>query len=209
MSRGDSKQAILGRRTSLTRQGRNRAGLGIQAFVVVLAFIAFARAEVIEVPLKNPSFSQGIDGRGVPAGWSLYAGGGVNQRLQVTPQGLLLEDGDPNAELGLTQNVPVEPSKNYEIRVSVRAVQGASCAGAHAQLRFLPSHQLLQTDLDAENSSAFNEVSVAGIAPPGTKSAQIYLYTHRDPTPTVLIKNVRLLSGIDVAASPPEPLPPA
>ena len=108
----------------------------------------------------------------------------------------------------MTQFFPAEPGKSYEVRVAVRAVRAATCAGAYVQLRFLPSQELAQTDLDAESTNEFNEVSVAATAPPGTKAAQVCLYTHREPMPTVRIGHVRLVSGVEVETRLPEPVPP-
>ncbi|MCX6910283.1 MAG: hypothetical protein NTY01_19870, partial [Verrucomicrobia bacterium] len=180
------------------------AGLG-----VLLVAASSAVAAETEVPLKNPAFTEGAGAKGVPVGWSLYGGRGKDQRVTVVDDGrggkaALIEDGDTEAEVGITQIVLVKPNVGYEARVRVRAVKGASSGYAVVQLRFLPSQKLEQTYLLAQSPDAFNEITVCGMAPPDTKAAQIYLYSHAHPTPKVLIGSVRLIAGVQ----PPPPLPP-
>ena len=163
-----------------------------------------------EVPLKNPQFTQGAQADGFPVGWSLYAGKGTGLEIKVVDtedggKAVLLKDGDPAAEIGLTQTVPVKPRLVYEARVKIRGMEGASAMGAHIQLRFLPSNQYAQTSFGTENTRRFKEAAVKAVAPPDTTSAVIYLYTHREPTPSVLITDVRLVSGVDPPVGPPPP----
>lgn len=162
-----------------------------------------------EIPLKNARFDDGTAANGLPIGWSLYGGRGHDQRISITDDGcggkaLLIEDGDPDAEIGLTQLVPIQPNLGYEVRVRARAAKNASDHGANVQLRFLPSNTIAQTPLQTHGPDEFHEVAVRGVAPPDTKAAQIYLYTHRAPTPRILVGGVRLISGV----KPPPPLPP-
>lgn len=180
------------------------AGLG-----VLLLLASSAVAAETEVPLKNSAFTESVGTNGVPVGWSLYGGRGKDQHVSVVDDGrggkaVLIEDGDREAEVGITQVVPVKPNVGYEARVRVRAVKGVSNGYAVVQLRFLPSQKLEQTHLVTQNPDDYNEITLRGMAPPDTKAAQIYLYSHRDPTPKVLIGGVRLIAGVE----PPPPLPP-
>jgi len=182
------------------------------SIVTSLVFLASAFAAETEVPLKNPAFTDGVSANGVPLGWSLYGGRGKDQRVSVVDDGrggkaVLIEDGDPEAEVGITQSVPIKPALGYEVRVRVRAVKNAPDEHAVVQLRFLPSHKLEQTHLLAKSVDDFNEITVRGMAPPDTKTAQIYIYSHRNPTPKVLIGSVRLIAGVKPPA-PSLPLPP-
>ncbi len=178
-----------------------------------LALVASAAlAAETEVPLKNATFTEGAGANGVPLGWSLYGGRGVNQRVTVVDDGrggkaVLLEDGDPEAEVGITQTVPVKPNVGYEVRVRVRAVKGASGDVAAVQLRFLPSQKFEQTYLVAQNADEYNEITLRGLAPPDTTAAMIYLYSHRQPTPKVFIGSVRLVAGVQPPLPPPPPVP--
>ncbi|MFA6562727.1 MAG: hypothetical protein WCV00_12525 [Verrucomicrobiia bacterium] len=179
-----------------------------RVLVAILLITSFTFAAETEVLLKNPAFTEGVSANGVPLGWSLYGGRGVNQRVAVVDDGyggkaVLIEDGDREAEVGITQVVPVKPNVGYEVRVRVRAVKGASDGYAVVQLRFLPSQTIAQTHLVAQNPDEYNEIAVRGMAPPDTKAAQIYLYSHAHPTPRVLIGGVRLIAGVQ----PPPPLP--
>jgi len=181
------------------------------AAATILLVMAPARgAQEFEVALKNASFSEGVDANGIPLGWSKYAGGGKGQELRIVDgfdgrKALLIADGDPAAEIGVSQKFDLKGGETYQVTVKVRAVEGASTAGAHLQFRFLPSNQLVQTDLAAESDSGFSEVAVKGTAPPDTTQGVIYLYTHRDPTPKVLVTGVKLSGGLP----PPPPPPPA
>lgn len=160
--------------------------------------------------LKNPSFAEGVGANGLPKAWSLY--GGADENRQVTfiePAGssgpmVQIADGDATAEIGLYQSVPVEPGSAYQARVQVRAVSGHSSEGSHIQLRFLPSNHYGQVSLTTHDTDRFTEVVVGAVAPAGTTHATVYLYTHRDPTPRLLLRNVSLVS----APAPPAPVPP-
>ncbi|MBI5684684.1 MAG: hypothetical protein HZC54_06360 [Verrucomicrobia bacterium] len=161
------------------------------------------------MPLKNPAFTDGASANGVPLGWSLYGGRGKDQRVSVVEDDLggkaaLIEDGDREAEVGITQVVPVKPNVGYEVRVRVRAVKNAPREYAVVQLRFLPSQKIEQTHLITQNTDDYNEIALRGMAPPDTTAAQIYLYSHRHSIPKVLIGSVRLIGGV----TPPPPLPP-
>ncbi|MHB8902071.1 MAG: carbohydrate binding domain-containing protein [Thermoguttaceae bacterium] len=166
------------------------------------------------VPLRNSSFSEGTDDRGVPRGWSKYAGGGEDQKLELTEGAggdgaLLIADGDRTAEIGVIQTVELKRAETYEVSVKVRGVEGASSSGAYLQLRFIPSNEFVQTALSAPSTAAFSDVSVKGTAPPGTTQCTVYLYTHRETTPRVLVTDVRLAGGVPAPPPPPpEPVPP-
>lgn len=184
---------------------------GVLAVTIALpAMTAGKAAEVFRVDLENPSFTSGVDDGGVPLGWSKYGGGGKDQELKIVagPDGgkaLLIADGDPSAEIGVSQTFGLSGQETYQVTAKVRAAKGATTAGAYLQLRFLPSNRLVQTDLAADSVGEFSEVSVKATAPPDTTKGVIYLYTHRGPTPRVVVTDVRLVGGLP----PPPPPPPA
>jgi hypothetical protein len=154
---------------------------------------------------------QGMSENGLPIGWSLYGGRGTNQHIKLVKLDgsaqmvVLIDDGDASAEIGLMQTCPVKPGLTYEVSVETRALKGASSHGAYLQLRFLPSNKYVQTSLARGSPKTFEKVSVKATAPPNTESARVYLYTHRSPTPRLLLRNIMLVSGV----SPPPPPPPA
>lgn len=182
---------------------------GAIALTAALAVVPARAAVVYEVTLGNPSFSAGVDRQGVPLQWAKY-GGGQNQQLRVVDvpgggKGLLIADGNPDTELGVVQTVALSGGQTYRVTVKVWAVEGVSSGGAYLQFRFLPSQHVVQAGLEADSSRRFNEVSVEATAPPGTTRAAIYLYSHRAPTPKVIVSGVRLEGGLP----PPPPPPPA
>ncbi len=177
---------------------------------VLLAIAPANAAEVFVVAIRNPSFTQGADKNGIPSGWSQYGGGGKDQQLKIVDvagsgKAILIADGDPAAEIGVFQTFALRGGETYQVTAKVRAVEGASTGGAYLQFRFLPSQEMIQTGLVARSARKFSEVSVKGTTPPGTTQGVIYLYTHRDPTPTVLVADVRVEGGLP----PPLPPPPA
>jgi len=185
----------------------------VSVAAIVLLPLASARAEeTFEVAIENPSFTRGVDDRGVPLRWSRYGAGGTNQELKIVdvPGGgkaLLIADGDATAETGVVQVVGLKGGETYRVTAKVRAVEGASTAGAYLQLRFLPSHQLVQTGLSARSAQRFSDISLKGTAPAGTTQGMIYLYTHGEPTPKLLVTDVRLVGGLP-PPPPPAPVPP-
>ncbi|MFC1712383.1 hypothetical protein ACFL6S_01875 [Candidatus Poribacteria bacterium] len=166
----------------------------------------FAAQESTLVKVEN--FQQGVDENGIPVGWSLYGGTGNDQYIRLvemegSSNAVVIEDGDANTEMGLVRTFPIEPGEVYEASVEVKAVEGASSYGAYLQLRFLPSDRYVQTGLTAVSTDRFETVSVKGVAPSDTEKATIYMYTHRGPTPKVMLRNFQLVSGV----SPPPPSP--
>ncbi|MBM4049591.1 MAG: hypothetical protein FJ279_31230, partial [Planctomycetes bacterium] len=176
----------------------------------ILLTTALCLAQVSENLLKNPSFDEGLDAKGVPVGWTLYGGKGKDQRFElaagVEGKAVLMTDGDPTAEIGVTQTVPATGGLTYEASVKVLAVEGASWAGSYLQLRFLPSGLYAQKDLAASSTKEFDEIALRLTAPADTRSVAIYLYTHRDPTPKVILDSVRLVSGVEPPPPPPPPV---
>ncbi len=192
----------------------NRMQIVSIAALLLLSRVSSALGEEpYVVPLANSSFSDGVDGNGVPLRWSRYGGGGENQKLEVTEAdgqvSLLIADGSRTTEIGVSQAFELKGDETYEVTAKVRAVEGASSSGAYLQLRFLPSNEYVQTSLRAGSASDFSEVSIKGTAPPDTTRATIYLYSHRGPTPQVVIAEVEVRGGLPAPPPPPPaPVPP-
>ncbi len=190
----------------------------VPCFVIVaalLAWPAWGAEEISSNLLVNADFGGPTQKNDEPAGWSLYAGGGKQQQLRVVAldgdagQAVLLADGDAAGEIGLRQAVPAQEGLTYEASVEVRGVAEASSQGAHIQLRFLPSNRLFQESLETSGTEQFVRVAVRGTAPPVTTQAVVYLYTHREPTPVLLLRQPRLISGVAPPPPPyPDPVPP-
>lgn len=189
------------------------------AAVVLTALIVLpldaCHAQVSENLLRNPSFEEGAAQNGIPLGWALYGGLDDNRRVSLVEDAhdgewaVLIHDDDPGQEVGITQSLPVLPDLVYEASVMVRGVEGESTAGSYMQLRFLPSNHFVQVPLRTPHHDVWNRVAVRGVAPPDTERATLYLYTHRDPIPKVMVDSVSLVSGVDPPPPPPpEPVPP-
>ncbi|MEN6545525.1 MAG: hypothetical protein ABFE07_05730 [Armatimonadia bacterium] len=162
------------------------------------------------VPIRNGGFNEGTDARGIPVGWSQYAGSPA-AKFEVAPQNgaLIIDDQDTAAEIGVVQSFDVKPNVGYEVSVDVKAFEGRSADGAFLQFRFLPSGQFTQVDLGTESTDKFETITARGYAPADTRQAQIYLYSHRETTPKVMVANVKVVSGVaPPPPPPPDPVPP-
>ena len=182
----------------------------LAAAIVLLAMTPGEAEEVFQVAIENPSFAKGVDNHGTPLGWSKYGGGGKDQELKIVdgPDGgkaLCIADGDPTAEIGVSQTFALSGDETYQVTVKVRGGEGASTGGSYLQFRFLPSNHVVQVGLAARSAGKFSEVSAKGTAPPDTTKGVIYLYTHRDPTPRVLVTDVRVEGGLPPPPPPPPP----
>ncbi len=172
-------------------------------------------ADIEQVPLRNASFEEGVDAAGTPVGWALYASPERSDACYVRlvddafdgEHGLLLHDGDIN-EIGVTQTVSVTGGETYKVSVMVKPLPGQSTAGAHIQMRWLPTNTWAQQSINATDPSEFTEASCVGTAPEDATQLRIYIYTHKDPTPKFIIDDVKLLSGVPAPPPPPPPLPP-
>ena len=174
-----------------------------------------AKAEVSENLLANPSFEEGVDENGLPMGWSLYGAQTDLRRIQLVDTShegdvaVLIQDDDPAEEIGIVQAVKIAGDEHYEASVMVRRAADTSTGGSYLQFRFLPSNKFSQVGLVARSSEAYNRIAVKATAPADTTSATIYLYTHRSPTPKVMVDSVQLVSGVEPPPPPPpEPIPP-
>ncbi len=148
--------------------------------------------------LANPSFEDGVGENGVPVGWSNYGGLDEYRKLTVVDgdidgaKMLRFEDDDPAGETGLRQKVPAEGGLAYMATVSVRALDELSPGGSYLQLRFSPSGEFAQRSLIPGLGGAAADTVIGKVAPPGTTSATVYIYSHASPTPKLLVDNVRL-----------------
>jgi hypothetical protein len=162
------------------------------------------------VKLRNGSFEDWGKGARTPVGWQVYGGKGKPQSLTpVRPafgkeQAMLLADGDPNQELGVSQDFPVVPEETYGVHVLVAGVpKQPAPRNVYLQLRFLPSNTFHQITLATGVTDRFEDLAVFGQAPVGSKSARIYLYTHKGETTTVVLDDVRVEAGVEIPKAPP------
>ena len=157
--------------------------------------------------LKNPSFEEGMTDTGAPVGWGLYGGLDEKRALSLVEgadkntKALQVADGHPGEELGIVQKVPIEPNTPYLAGVSVKAVEGASPGGSYIQLRFQPSNEFVQRPLIPGLEGEYQRIELGKVAPENAKEAVVYLYTHREPTPRMIVDDVSLAA---VEKLPPE-----
>jgi len=175
-----------------------------------------ARAEVSANLLKNPSFEQGADGAGTSVGWQLYGSRDDRRRLSLVEvardgrMAIRIEDGHPDAEIGLLQGVGAKGGVGYKATVWVREDKRGDAQGAFLQMRFLPSQHFAQKPLMTRQARGFEPISVSAVAPSGTTQITVYIYTHRGPTPRVTVDHAELIGGVDevdIGVPPPAESP--
>ena len=111
----------------------------LPAILMLVSFgVRQASAEIVEVPVKNPSFERGLTKDGAPVGWLVYGGLGKKTRFALVDdadegkKALLIDDGDPEKPFGIYQKVVAQEGLTYETSVRVRGVPGASSFSAAA-----------------------------------------------------------------------------
>ncbi len=169
--------------------------------------------EISDNLFENPSFEAGTNERGVPEGWSLYAGASEQTSMDLVDdaadgeRALKIIDGDPAAEIGVYQDVEGEGGVAYEASAMIKALRPGSAAGAYLQLRFHPSGEYRQQSLGRAGISEFTRIAVRGLAPPNTEYVRLYIYTHKDPTPQFIVDSASMVSGVEPPPPPPPPPP--
>jgi hypothetical protein len=182
----------------------------IVALCFVDSFVDIAGAQAPQNLLKNGEFTALENG--VPSGWSFY-GKKEAGALSIENNALRLEDNSSEGEIGITQTVPAESGKMYGVRAVIRELAPGSTQGAFLQLRFLPSQKfeqigLVQESADEWQDGAWSSFVVSGVAPAGTTSAQVYLYSHAQPTPKMLVQKVELAENLKSKNAFAPPIPP-
>jgi hypothetical protein len=203
-----------GGRTRATLQGVSRSILAV-LYLACLSGSTMAERAVSANLLKNPSFEKGVDGNGLPVGWELYQQRDEKRRIKVVDgaqggaKALLIEDDSEDGEIGVVQTVPATGGLVYRAGVWVRRAGDASSEGSYLQMRFLPSNTFGQRPLIVRpgKGPGLSEISVTGTAPEGTNRITLYIYTHAQPTPRVIVDKVELVSGADPNDGDDVPLP--
>ncbi|MFO7945497.1 MAG: hypothetical protein R6V19_01595 [Armatimonadota bacterium] len=172
-------------------------------------------AEVSENLLQNSSFEGEVAENGIPSGWSLYGDRDDLLRLSIIDEAsdgekaVFIEDDDASREIGINQRVEAHGDEAYEASVMVAVPEGETASGAYIQLRFHPANKFFQRGLSVPDGEGYRRISVKGMAPEDTESAVLYLYTHKGPTPKVMVDDVSLKSGVEPPPPPPpDPVPP-
>lgn len=143
--------------------------------------------------LRNGDFQQ-LDQRQFPTHFRPYAKLPPPRVVVVNGAKFLeIHDTSPDAETGLIQSVPAQPGKKYEVTVEAAAFDATSdTTGVWVQLRSYPGEKLVQTELDPGPAGQFAPTTLGYQMPPGADRLDVYIYTHRAPTPHVLVKSIRL-----------------
>ncbi|MCK5802212.1 MAG: hypothetical protein KAI66_05240, partial [Lentisphaeria bacterium] len=190
------------------------AGFALIVLCLTLA-VSWAGEAPTEILLKNPGFEEGTGPDGVPVGWLGYlspAGADPGVELRIVPsapgqgKALLIRDDHPDKEIGIRQTVKVKPNTWYEVSVDVRADHGAMADGSHLLLEFGPTYKLDRAYLTTEEDKTYTRFRAIGKSPPDATRATIVLYTHRLPTPRLVLDNVKLIENAPPPLAPIKPV---
>lgn len=169
--------------------------------LLMVATGSFAQTDATEL-LKNPDFEE-VGANGLPTGWAKYAGQGPEQKLEMSDDAhsgahsVHIVDNGPNVRdgkhsVGITQDVVVEGGTYYQATVWVKMAARNNGAALNMQLLFLPSNKLQQIPLAPEIGGDWTRFKLNALAPEGTTSVRMYLYTMHFWTCDTLIDNVSL-----------------
>ena len=143
----------------------------------------------------------------VPAGWRQYG----NTPLQVRDGLLYIDDDSTEEEAGIVQSIPITSPGRYVATVySALPDDDADPANAYIQLRVHPQNTYVQEPLDPGPPGEFQPTTVTIEAGEGTRSIDLYIYTHKAATPRFLLQKVefRKVDGPDTSDSTPGRTPP-
>ncbi len=185
------------------------------ATMIALGGQSIASAEISENLLPNPSFEEGTADNGAPTSWEYYMGPDETRIVEVVEPGfesdlaVLIQDDNAAEEIGIGQTIPADGGLTYEAAVMVYVPEGSTGGGAYIQLRFSPGDVYVQQSLATPVPGKWTRIAAVMTAPEGTTSARIYLYTHREPTPKIIVDEVSFVSGVEPPPPPPPPAPEA
>ena len=188
-----------------------KLGGGLATVFALLAMTAAIGKEPFEVPLENPSFTKGVDGSGVPLGWSKYGGGGKDQELKIVdgPDGgkaLLIADGDPS---GRDRRVPsLQPERRRDLSGHGQGPRGGGCFHG-GRLPAVPVPAFPATGPDGPGRRVRRQV-LRGLGQ-GHGAAGYHarrdlpVHAPRARLRSVLVTDVRLVGGLPPPPPPPPP----
>jgi hypothetical protein len=190
----------------------------------VVCTVASGGAQPRQNLLTNGGFEGALGADGVPEGWQAYGGGAPDTAARIARpahggrQALLISDHNPAAEVGVSQTASLPAGAKYLLAsVWVRGAEGGRGVGGFLQLRFLPSQQYVQVELRG-GTGGWQQCRAAGVAPEGTTSIVLYLYTHRETLCDVLLDDAEVVAVssleelleasdvIDLSGFPPPPV---
>jgi hypothetical protein len=185
--------------------------------LAVLACVIVTPALAQQELLKNTSFEELTD-KGLPAGWTQYAGGVPESVLKVETtartgkSAVRFIDTGPNEReqkyaIGVQQDVPVVPGRFYLASVWAKALARNNDQAVVLQMTFVggPENKTFNTYLLPPIGGDWKRYSIGGVAPEDAKSVRLYIYTMHYWTSDTLIDDASLkeapAAGADLAAA--------
>jgi hypothetical protein len=153
--------------------------------------------------LKNPSFET-VGANGVPAGWSQYAGGAPESRLNVVQPGrtgsnaVRLTDTGPELRdnryaIGVQQDVAVQPGQFYLASVWAKCLATNHPNAVLLQLTFLGSDKVFSRQITGTLGGDWQRFKIGAQAPEGATAVRLYLYTMHYWTSDTILDDASLV----------------
>jgi hypothetical protein len=165
--------------------------------LVIMTLSSYAKENLI----KNGTFKN--ISKGFPSEWRYYGHRASNIWVKVKQDDKTLanyvEINDDNSKLtvGIRQAIKsISPRHDYFVTVSCKGLidkYNKANKGLFLQLRFLPSKKKYQASIDTSNKDKFKSFSLKGLAPEGSKSAEVYIYSTTKNHSSVLIEQVSMI----------------
>lgn len=152
--------------------------------------------------LPNPFFL-GADQQIPPPGWNVYSGVDEFRRISLINaddpenRALLIEDltmeTTAAGETGITADVPGVPGKTYMAEVTYKGLPDQPQGTVGLQIRFLPSGEYVYRTIRPVNTDDWETITFEGVAPEGTTTVRVYVYTWKAEMTVIALKSFRLL----------------
>ncbi len=179
----------------------------LRAALVLAAGLLIATTACAQELLTNPGFEE-IGDKGLPSGWSRYCGGIPEEVMEVSQDAhsgqhaVRLIDTGPEVRdgkycVGVIQDIKAEAGKLYKASVWAKALARNNDGALNMQMRFLPSGELKQVQLNPPVGGDWARFSVMGQAPEGTTTLRLYLYTMHYWTTDSLVDDASV-KGVEV-----------
>jgi hypothetical protein len=172
--------------------------LVISLLLGMMLLVGMGQAMAVGNLLVNPTF-EGVLTKVPPTGWSNYGrkeGGNAITGAKIDDSGqiaLHVIDASTEYQIGLYQAVPAKAGEIYTLSAIVKAVTGASTEGSNIQMRFMPAGERINVSLSNLLTDEFQEVSVSAMAPDGTTSINVYVWTGVGSVTEFLVREISLV----------------
>lgn len=165
--------------------------------------------------VEQNSLTDGNSAAGVPKTFESYPSNPATltgeRKVIQTANGpaLFLRDTGTNGEIGFFKKYYgiAKPGEHLRATVEAALPEGEKWKSGevfYIQLTFIPGWKKVVRTAVVPQSGKFQVFTVKGIVPPESTGAALYIYSHRQPTGAILVRNIRLEVSPEPFAEPAE-----